>query len=290
MENWLLFAIASIFFAGFKNFWLKVIAQRNYNTSLVSIYSYSSAAIIWGLYYFYLNWFNFKEEFLYVLLWLALLKVILWFLSTITKVISLENIQSIVFFPLFKTTTLVALTLCSIFLFWEKLNYQQSLWIWIWLIIPFFLLTKWEWKKHLNLKKGILFLWVTSLLMVLTSIVEKEINVRNWDIELFVFLSMSFGIFVSLFSYKTFHKEKKWIKKYNQKWIGLFGILLWALHFLTAYTFVKALQWNLAVVYTMNSFSILIPIILSVIFYKEEMTYKKAFVILLSIVSVVLFI
>ena len=55
-------------------------------------------------------------------------------------------------------------------------------------------------------------------------------------------------------------------------------------------TFTKAVEWNLAIVYTINSFSILVPIILSVIFYKEEMTYKKAFVIFLSVISMLLFI
>jgi uncharacterized membrane protein len=50
------------------------------------------------------------------------------------------------------------------------------------------------------------------------------------------------------------------------------------------------MEWNLAIVSTITSFSILIPIVLSVIFYKEKMTYKKAFVIFLSIISIILFI
>ncbi len=290
MEIWLVLAVSSIFFAGLKNFGLKVIAQRKYNTSLVSIYSYISASIFSGWYYFYLNGLSLKEEFLYILIGLALLKVVLWFLNTITKVISLENIQSVIFFPLFKTTSLVSLTLSSIFIFWESMDKSEAVWVAIWFTIPFLLFSKWEVKRHLNFKKGVLFLILTSFLMVLTSIVEKEINMRNWNIELFVFLSMTFGIFVSSFSYKVFHKEIKWKIKYHKKWVELFWIWLWILHFLTAYTFIKALQGNLAIVFTINSFSILIPIILSVIFYKEEMTYKKAFVIFLSIVSVILFI
>jgi uncharacterized membrane protein len=70
----------------------------------------------------------------------------------------------------------------------------------------------------------------------------------------------------------------------------IFGFLIGIFHFLAFMTFQKALTGNLAVVFTINSFSILIPIILSIIFYKDHFNKKKAFVIALSIVSIILFI
>jgi uncharacterized membrane protein len=53
---------------------------------------------------------------------------------------------------------------------------------------------------------------------------------------------------------------------------------------------VHAVTWNFAVAFTINSFSILIPIILSIIFYWEHFNLKKWMVIVLSIVSILLFI
>lgn len=293
MELWLIFAFCSIIFWGLKNFALKVISKKQYNVSLVSFYSYVSAAIISGWYYVYLNYGNiWKIEWLYLIWLFALWKVIFGFLNTKTKVMSLDNIDSTIFFPLFKTITLVMLTACSLFVFWEKLTFYEWIWILIGMCWPFLLITKKESKKQVNLKKGIVFLIITSLLMVIISLIEKSVNTMNFNVELFVFLSMLFGVFVSWISYKTIDKKNKDQSEDDtgRKWLPLFWLVLWLFHFLTAYTFVKALEWNLAIVYTINSFSILVPIILSVIFYKEEMTIKKALVIFLSIVSVILFI
>jgi multidrug transporter EmrE-like cation transporter len=65
---------------------------------------------------------------------------------------------------------------------------------------------------------------------------------------------------------------------------------MWVFHYTSFYCFTRALEGNLAVVFTINSFAILIPIILSIIFYKDHFNFKKAFVIALSIVSIILFI
>jgi hypothetical protein len=46
METWLIYAIASLFFAGGVNFVMKVISHRNYNTSYVSIIAYLFAAFL----------------------------------------------------------------------------------------------------------------------------------------------------------------------------------------------------------------------------------------------------
>jgi len=55
METWLIYAIVSVFFAGGYNFAMKVISQRDYNTSFVSILSYFSAAFLALSFYLYNN-------------------------------------------------------------------------------------------------------------------------------------------------------------------------------------------------------------------------------------------
>jgi uncharacterized membrane protein len=49
-------------------------------------------------------------------------------------------------------------------------------------------------------------------------------------------------------------------------------------------------QWDVAIVYKIISYSLFIPIILSVIFYKEKITVKKWVAFLLTIVSILLFV
>ena len=51
---------------------------------------------------------------------------------------------------------------------------------------------------------------------------------------------------------------------------------MWIIHLIVFYVFTKAIEWNLAISYTINSFSILIfTIILLVIFYKEDNNFLK---------------
>jgi multidrug transporter EmrE-like cation transporter len=110
---------------------------------------------------------------------------------------------------------------------------------------------------------------------------------------LFVFVSAIAGILTSWLSYKWFKKQhnKKGIdEKYTTKNIYSFAFVLGFFNITSFYAFAKAMEGNLAVAFTINSFSILIPIILSIIFYKDHFDMKKGFVIALSIVSILLFI
>ena len=97
------------------------------------------------------------------------------------------------------------------------------------------------------------------------------------------------GGVIAFFSYRLFKKHKKKIL-YNDDGLIKFSLALSIVQVIAVYSFTRALAGNLAVVFTINSFSILIPIILSIIFYKEHFNFKKGLVIVLSIVSIILFI
>jgi drug/metabolite transporter (DMT)-like permease len=149
------------------------------------------------------------------------------------------------------------------------------------------LLTKNENKIQKNLKLWVFFVILTSFYASISNWFNKSIYDFDLNIDLFVVFSLIIWTIISAISYKFFDKKTK--KIYSKKGIYKFWIFLGLMHYFSFYTFTLAVEWNLAIAYTINSFSILIPIILSVIFYKEEMTYKKAFVIFLSIISMLLF-
>ena len=116
----------------------------------------------------------------------------------------------------------------------------------------------------------------------------KELMVKSLNISLYLFIGSVFGLIFSIISYKFITNKRK--KKYNK--IGLLKVSLvsWFLHLASFVSFNLALAWNFAVVFTVSSFSILIPIILSIIFYKDHFNLKKWLVIVLSIISIILFI
>ncbi len=283
-------AIASIFFAGTNAFMLKIMAERNYDKEFIFFIRYIIGSFLaWVLYFSTTKSFIGVFSIIGIMLFIWLIKAVASYFVSYFKVHSLENIDATLFFPLYKTFTLIAITSSSILLFWEWLDNKEIIALSIWFIVPILLVNKKEGKKQTNLQQGIKYIFLAGAMASFSATINKYVNILDFNIELFSFIFLSIGIFVSHENYRINKKRKRYIYV-SEKELIWFSILMWVLIFWSTYTFIKALSWNLAVVYTINSFSILIPIILSVIFYKEEMTYKKAFVIFLSIVSVILFI
>lgn len=289
MEIWIIYAIVSAITSWFYNFTFKVIAKYNYNTPLITYYSYISWALIawlWLIYYLQNNTITINE---FIFIWiLALFNTLLFSLSIFSRVESMKNIDTVIFFPLYKTFWPIMVTMVSIFFFKETLDLKETLWIIIGIMVPLLLINNRENKVQKNLLYWVILVIITSILTVFSSIAVKQTIIMNFSIELFIFLTSLFGIFFNYIIYKL--RFKKHNQKYESKWIIKFSIITWLLHFLSFVFFAEALVWNFAIAFTINSFSILIPIILSIIFYKEHFNLQKWIVIFLSIISIILFI
>lgn len=287
METWLIFAILSIFAAWIHNFSMKVAAIKNYNVSIINKYSYILWIIFWfSLYLITSNNYNFLENFVPSLL-LAFFNALFFTFSLFTRVYSMKNIHTVLFFPLYKTFWPILVTFVSILFFKEILTLKEIIWIIIWIIVPLLLITKTENKIQNNLFIWLIFVLLTAIFTSITSAINKEVMLSSYNFALHITLVSCFWFIFSFFT-NNFNKHKN--KHYNTDWLIKFSLLVWFLHFFSFFTFIRALEWNLAIVYTINSFSILIPIILSIIFYKEHFNFRKWFVIALSIVSILLFI
>lgn len=286
MELWLIYAICSIFAAGLFNFTHKVAAERNYDVFLMNIYSYVITIIVtWS--YLVFNEIILGIDILLILFVFSFINWLFFFISVFTRVESMKNIDTVIFFPLYKTFWPIIVTLISLFYFWETLTVKEVIWIIVWITVPLLLLTKSENKIQKNLFKWVILILVTAFLTAITSSISKEIMIREYDVILFMFLVSFFWLIFAQISYKIQKKKKK---IYNPDWMVKFSIISWIFYLVSFFFFTSALEWNLAVVFTINSFSILIPIILSIFVYKEHFNFKKWLVILLSILSVILFI
>ncbi len=287
METWILYALASAFIGGFYAFSFKVIAQRNYDTYLSTIYSYGIATILSWLLLIYSG--NIPEigTVFFLVGFMGFINIFFYSTSILTRVESMRNIDSVIFFPLYKTFWPIMVTTVSVFIFQEHLSWREIMGIIFGILVPLMLLTKSENHIQKNLWKGVIFVVITSILTSISSIIPKFIHVWNYDIELFIFTSFLFGMMFSVVGY-LFHSKKS-DKKYRTHQIAPFSMVVGMIHFLAFYTFMRAISGNLAIAFTINSFSILVPIILSIIFYGEHFNLKKGIVIGLSIISILLF-
>ena len=290
MEIWLIFAFASMTFAGLNDFLMKVIASEWYNRDFIFFIRYVIGAVImWIIYVLTTSDFKWIIAIIWSMLVLATFKALLSYAVWTLKVKALENVDTTLFFPLSKTLTSILVIIVSMLFLHENLSLTEIIWIILSFFIPFLLLNKAEKLKQKDIKKGLIFIWLWALAGTISTWISKYANILELNIELFALVVFILWAWISYIKYSHKKKNVKYMNKPRLKMIFV-SIFMWIFFTGAAYSLLKALSWNLAVAHTIRSFSILIPIILSVIFYKEEMTKKKAFVIFLSIVSVILFI
>lgn len=285
MEMRIIYAMITIFLSWMYSFLIKVATERNYNSSLITCYSYTVCTFFAWINILY-RWFDISH--IYIIWILAFINAITYFLSIVTRMVAMKNIDSVIFFPLYKTFSPILVTLTSVFLFSEHLWLKESLWIIIWISIPLLLVSSKENKIQKNLKKWLIFTIITALIVMITNAAAKQIMVEKLDLHFFIFCTSFIWMMLSFFSYKKISKIRQ--QDLFSKKILIIWFFLWLFQYLNFVTFQNSLVWNLAIAFTINSFSLLIPIILSIIFYKEHFNLKKAIVIGLSILSILLFI
>ena len=287
MESWIFYSLLSAFFAWFYSFAFKVIAERNYDTNLANLYMYLIGFIISFSVFLFLWWFqsDIGETLLAALLGFFLV----WFynMSIHARVESMKNIDGMIFYPLYKAFWPIIVTCISLWFFNESLSFKEWLGILCWISIPLLLITKTENRIQRNLYRWCVFMLATSVLTALAGTVQKYWVTIGLDINLFLSCSFFFGVVFSAYWYYKSQQKKVF---YNEKWIFIFSVISWFFFIWASFSFFRALEWNFAIATTINSFSILIPIILSIIFYWEHFNFKKGIVIALSIVSILLFI
>jgi len=289
METWILWAIVSVFTGGLFHFLWKITAERNYDSNRVNFLSYifCSFFMLWIVLY---QWdFSLRGN-LALLILVAFWNIAFYSTSFLTRVYAMKHIDTVIFYPLYKTFWPILVTLISVFLFNESLSSREILWILVWICVPLLLITK----RENQIQKG-LYIWltmvvVTSILTSISSVMAKLVQEIPLDITLFLFFNYIIWVPFSFLLSKIKKKTHKRNVEYNVTWIYIFSAFMWFVNIIAFYTFIKAIEWNLAIAFTINSFAILIPIILSIIFYGEHFNLKKWIVIALSIVSILLFI
>jgi drug/metabolite transporter (DMT)-like permease len=287
MENWIILAIIFSFAAGMFSFTLKIAAEKGIPASRLMMHVYS-----WGVLFSFLLFYNsFQIGDIMSVVIFAFLHQFFYYLAIITRVRSLEHIDSTIYFPLYKTIGPIIILIVSFLFFHESLNVSGWIGVILGIVTSMLLISKKESHRQGNLSKGLILMFVGTLLTTLTVMVGKIVRTGDFNIELYILLSMCFGLLLSLITFLRPFKiqERSSLGSKNKK-IYLLGFLSGIALFGTIYSFTLALEGHTAIVYTINSFSILIPVLLSVFFFKEHFNIKKGAAILSSILAGIFFI
>lgn len=285
-ETWFILAIVSAIAGGIASFTIKVAAMEKQNIHALNTYAGIISVIV---VFFCTLIFSDFSSFWHPMALFASFAALAFVLSSIAKLKGLERMDSTLFFPLFKVFSPALIIVAGIVFFAESFSAKEWIGLILSLLVPVLLISKAEHLRQTDLVAGIGFMIIAVLAAVFSSATWKygvDISLNVWLFLLVNVTSFFFFSFISLaFMKKRPLKEellqitnKSFLK--NALWMGSSLIISGI-----AIVFAFADGGTLAIVYTINSLYILIPIILSIIVYKEHWNARKVIAIVLSILA-----
>ncbi|MAZ30119.1 hypothetical protein CL655_02440 [bacterium] len=289
MELWFWAAVVSAIMSGVGNFIFKIAAKRDYNSELFSMYgglisigvTFPAAILFGGAIW---SWFAVS---------LVFLAGFIAATAGITKVYALRHIDTTIFFPIYKLVTPLLAIVIGIFVFAEAFSYYEWIGLALGLLVPLMLISKTENGRQNNLTLGLILLLIGAVVSAISAALHKYATIV-WPNEWWLLFFVAVGIFAgSLFSvwWKS-GLNSMLLNIRNDTELGAVvlsatrGVVMCVSVWMVFYAFSNG--GTLAVVHTITSMYILIPIVLSIIFYGEHWNLQKAVAIILSVAALAL--
>ncbi|MEZ4103900.1 MAG: GRP family sugar transporter [Candidatus Paceibacterota bacterium] len=221
---------------------------------------------------------------------LALAAGIIYLFSTNLRMDSFRYIDTTIALPIHKFFSPLFVLLFGVILFKENLTTIEFIGIILGVLIPLLLINQTENGRQQNLKQGVLLITLSALLSGVGAVIYKLVTDLFSAVLFFAGIANIILALASIF----FHKSRGVIK--DTKTMSLNSDLI-KLVFISGFvqmisfsTLILSFAYSgsLAIVYTITSLYIIIPIVLSIIFYNEHWNTRKVVAIVLSILAVVL--
>lgn len=288
MKLWLLLAIASAVCSGVSGFTQKIAVEQKTDPLfliLAQAITMISASWVYLLY---------KWESLLVLwewsIWLTALVAILacaQFFVIRVRAEVLKYLSSSEYFISFRILSVVLLTWVWLVLFGEVLSQSQI----FWLVIGFLgILLLFEEDKRLqhsrNWSRAISLLMLSIWLGSIVQLCAKYLALESSQIAALILYQWTF-----LFLLAALFYQKKFLKLFyttHPKKDLIIASAFWLTICLAAITNFMAFyySWPIGIVAKVLGYSVFIPIILSMIFYREKLSIKKWIAFILTIISI----
>jgi len=289
MEDWIIYALLWSIIIWIYWFLQKIQTESKVNRNAFIIYSH-----LWMVIYPLLYSFVSGKSIVFdmTIFSFAFVLTSIYVVIMIFRLKSLKYLDSSTFFINYRIFSSILLIVLWQIIYSEVINIREYIWIFIGFIIFYLLLEKKYSREPMNnfikwyLYLGIWVLWVSTIW-----IIQKYFVLQDLDFMSYMFFSWTVGIFMTiLFNWKTDSlKEMLKVSKRKDILFLLISALLFPFWMLFNLLAVKS-GGDVAIVYKIISYSLFIPIILSIIVYKEKVTTKKVLAFILTVFSILLFI
>ncbi|MFK7780433.1 MAG: hypothetical protein QM490_04860 [Candidatus Gracilibacteria bacterium] len=283
MESWITLSIISGTLVGLSNFISKVSAHNGFNKDRIIFFG-NIVYLLFSSVYLILNYKYVEVSF--ILFLLITLRIIAALQKNIFIIDSLKYIESGLFFPIFKIIYIFSSFIIGMLLFDEYLGITEHLAIFLGILMIILLSNKDEKKKQINYRKGIIYLLLANFALLFSSSINKYIASIDFDLPTYLFYSSVIGCVYLIFTKRGIYKKstnEQILRELKYGLIRGFFIYFGFISIILAYK-----EGPLVLVGMISSIAILIPIVLSIIFYKEKLTINKILAFILFIIIIII--
>lgn len=285
-ELWFVYSILSAILGGLNIFMTKVAVERKYDgtvfstvVSVVSTIILIVTVIVTGDYQ-WLPW---------LLVFLVVSNAICYMIGNIVRYEALGYVDTAIFYPLYKTLSPILVIIAGVLFFSETFNHKEIIGLTLSITVPLLLISSKENSRQKNLYRGLQLLVVASLLATVAAATLKlasSYDVSMWLLSAFAHLMMVAVGVGMLLRKKTIIELRTQAATTPDKKYFLLVFLTGICHAFSFLFFMLALEvGTISLVYTIQSLYILIPIVLSIIFYNEHWNTRKVVAIVVSIAA-----
>lgn len=205
------------------------------------------------------------------------------------RIEALKYIDSVIYFPLNKMLGPFLVVVGGVFLFGESLKVIQYLGIALSLSVPLILISSAEHHRQNNLRQGLVFVVISTVLTAVSALLVKQGTAYDSSVLLLLaYAQLSGAVASAVIFFRQTGSSRLRIASIDKRDLHL-GIIAGAIAFFSAYTMLKALSMGFAsLVYVIHAHYILIPIILSVWWYRDHINMRKFAAVVVSFLAIAL--
>lgn len=282
----LLWTLASMVLAGCSLFVQKVVAEEKRSSAFNGLLMYGFSGIAAIVLLAVIR--DVPEEWLVPALW-GLAAGAIHGLGNFARMESLRNIDSVLFFPLNKILGPLLVVIGAVIFFADSLSNTQYIGIVLSLTVPLLLVSSVEYARQKNLWLGLALMVLCSIGSAISLLFSKQGLLIGGTALLMLCASQISGTIASACILLRQHGMGRAMFSHASGRDVFLGALSAFFGVTSAYAMYQALDTGLvSLVYVVQSHYILIPIVLSVWWYKDHINLRKLCAVVLSFFAIAL--
>jgi len=203
------------------------------------------------------------------------------------RIEALKYIDSVLYFPINKVLGPLLVVICGVLLLHDPLTIQQYIGIGVSFLVPLLLISSAEHHRQNNLRQGMALVVLSTVLTAASVLFTKQATSYEAAVLFVVGISQIAGTISSatiLIKQRGVQFSKGITLDKRDVYLGIVAAVLGTV---ATYTLIKALSTGLvSLVYVIHAHYILIPIVLSVWWYKDHINLRKIIAIVVSFLAI----